>query len=179
MPQIAALQTQLEAAQEVAKAAKHDLDAERQLRVAAEAKVVGMAPMRASSSDDSITRPESLPPLEVSIDEQTDSARTSDYFSPRSPSAAKSPSSTRSPSVEDQLEQMHLDVKQQLGEPKTAGQFVQSAVAGALAGTAKNAVKLMNNMISRSPSQASAPSPERAFDVTQTSKSAEPNEPAS
>jgi hypothetical protein len=171
--QIAALRTQLEAAQEAAKAAKRDLEAERQLRAAAEAKAADMVSTStsnvgaSSSTERGAKTPEPLPPLEVGMDEQSESARNSDYFSPKSPS------------VEDQLEQMHLDVKQQLGEPKTAGQFVQSAVAGALAGTAKNAVKLMNNMISRSPSQTSAPSPERPFDVTKTSSSEEPNEPPS
>ena len=59
--------------------------------------------------------------------------------------------STRS--VELELERMHLETQQSIGDPSTPGKFVQSAVAGALAGTASNAVKLLNTMVPRSPSR--------------------------
>lgn len=143
-----AMKAQLEEAQASAAEARQELEKERTLRKEAEAKFEQLKAALASSqgigSPTMSTEP--LRPEMVRVE------------------SGSPPSLSHSPSVEEQLARMQIDLQQQLGQPKTAGQFVQSAVAGALAGTASNAVKLLNQMVPpRSPvtptSEPSSPSP--------------------
>lgn len=128
------LRMQLDEALALQMMLQRELEGERAHRLAAEAK---MEAMRVAWETAQAAGTVSTPPPSI--------------LPPSDSSSGLGEESSGSRSVELELEKMHLDAQKSIGQPKTPGQFVQSAVAGALAGTASNAVKLLNNIIPRSP----------------------------
>mmetsp|Transcript_4052 Transcript_4052/g.10511 ORF Transcript_4052/g.10511 Transcript_4052/m.10511 type:complete len:280 (-) Transcript_4052:3-842(-) len=134
---ITKVRSQLEESLGAQETLQRDLENERARRVAADAK---LEEMRAALESAGIPVPADLPP---------------------SPERSSSFSGDRL-TVDVELERLHLDAVNSIGEPKTPSEFVQRGVAGMLAGTASNAVKLLNTLTRSPVSSGSSSSPKDA-----------------
>ena len=137
------MERRLHDAQAELAAVKHELELERARRIQAEEKVESIKVAWSDSGRSSVGEPGAL--IEPSGSEAE-----------RPPSLRDLGGSSASvEQAQRDLERMQIDLRKELGQPRTPGQFVQNAVAGALAGTAQNAVKLLNNIMPRSPDRSS------------------------